>query len=547
MRIAHFGTFDVDNYGDLLFPLLLEKRLAGLGAEFLHVSPTGEQPSFPDARPTISIAEGIAQFASFDGAVLGGGNLLHDGNSKVPAYQATGYGHATYPALWTLPSLLACYRGIPALWNASGVGKPLEGDIVKPIVWAAQNADYLCVRDRSSHDRLLGAGCESEIAVCVDTALEIRDLWDEASLRSSYDKLFERKGQKTPRRSIAFHLRSWYLGTSPAEAAEIIDRICQKQAATPILLGIGNCHGDDALAKAVAQQLESPALVQDDPDSLQEIAAAIAFSSAYIGSSLHGTITAYSFGIRALVIAPRKRRKFDGFLEQVGGEKWMAESLPGLLEIVDDFFDAPPEFWKTALERNKPNLNGHWAHVAKTLRNPAKQSENKHSLNFIDGIPSHWIGLHLLFVPLYEHYHPEAIREHRESTFLVKALQEIQERYLEARSRSERKAMEQGSKHEAHITHLEHEQHLLTSEQRELHTELKNLKRQLKEAEHDNRKLRKGMDQIRRATDALYSDRRWRLANLFSGRSWSRSTPFIPLERAMERMPAPREDGDPQS
>ena len=27
MRIAHFGTFDVDNYGDLLFPHLAEWRL----------------------------------------------------------------------------------------------------------------------------------------------------------------------------------------------------------------------------------------------------------------------------------------------------------------------------------------------------------------------------------------------------------------------------------------------------------------------------------------------------------------------------------------
>jgi hypothetical protein len=26
LKLAHFGTFDVENYGDLLFPLVLEGR-----------------------------------------------------------------------------------------------------------------------------------------------------------------------------------------------------------------------------------------------------------------------------------------------------------------------------------------------------------------------------------------------------------------------------------------------------------------------------------------------------------------------------------------
>ncbi len=33
MRIAHFGTFDVENFGDLLFPLIAADRLSGLDAD----------------------------------------------------------------------------------------------------------------------------------------------------------------------------------------------------------------------------------------------------------------------------------------------------------------------------------------------------------------------------------------------------------------------------------------------------------------------------------------------------------------------------------
>jgi hypothetical protein len=44
LRIAHFGTFDVEHYGDLLFPLILERRLSDIYEEFVHASPVGGPP-----------------------------------------------------------------------------------------------------------------------------------------------------------------------------------------------------------------------------------------------------------------------------------------------------------------------------------------------------------------------------------------------------------------------------------------------------------------------------------------------------------------------
>ena len=54
MKLAHFGTFDVENYGDLLFPLVLERRLADLCDEFIRVSPVGGPPLWQDRVPTVN-------------------------------------------------------------------------------------------------------------------------------------------------------------------------------------------------------------------------------------------------------------------------------------------------------------------------------------------------------------------------------------------------------------------------------------------------------------------------------------------------------------
>ena len=47
MKIAHFGTFDVDNYGDLLFPHIVEWRMPSV--EWIHISPSRNVPKFSDA------------------------------------------------------------------------------------------------------------------------------------------------------------------------------------------------------------------------------------------------------------------------------------------------------------------------------------------------------------------------------------------------------------------------------------------------------------------------------------------------------------------
>jgi hypothetical protein len=118
-RIAIFGTFDVENYGDLLFPLLAQQRLAPEGMDLVAVSPTAGVTRYRDTVPVISLAEFAKTANSFDGILIGGGNIVHIRDFGLP-----GYDENAYPALWAGATAHALRHGLPVAWNAPGVLAP---------------------------------------------------------------------------------------------------------------------------------------------------------------------------------------------------------------------------------------------------------------------------------------------------------------------------------------------------------------------------------------------------------------------------------------
>ena len=173
MKIAHFGTFDVENYGDLLFSLLLEKRLGRSGIQFVHVSPVGQAPSLktasrqsdfrkPSRNARVGTQSCLAVAHSFTGDTAG----------EVEKYRDPAIHSIAYPCLWLLPALISHLRGLPLVWNASGVPWEFREERKRQLLqWACWQTDYLAVRDIESA-RVLS---ESSInaSVVPDTAVEV--------------------------------------------------------------------------------------------------------------------------------------------------------------------------------------------------------------------------------------------------------------------------------------------------------------------------------------------------------------------------------------
>ena len=189
MRIAHFGTFDVANYGDLLFPLVLERRLAHLGAEIVHVSPVGGAAVLCDGRPSRVSREAFE--AQFDAVIVGGGNILHARETSLPAYREDPEtARLAYAGLWLGASALAARLEIPLVWNAPGVPAAF-GPATSPFVaWAAASCDRLAVRDSGSAHRLRSAGFAGPVSIVPDTALDVAALWPAEQRQAAFREAF---------------------------------------------------------------------------------------------------------------------------------------------------------------------------------------------------------------------------------------------------------------------------------------------------------------------------------------------------------------------
>jgi polysaccharide pyruvyl transferase WcaK-like protein len=368
LKLAHFGTFDVENYGDLLFPLILERRLSGLCDRFVHVSPRGGPPPWDDCVETVGFDQFSRQGSDVDALVVGGGQIIRATPTALKLYDAGGISpFLTYPNLWLGASYKAAREDLPLCWNAPGVARNFPPVAAQYVRWSVGLADYAAVRDGTSLGWLQEAGVEQHVEVVPDTAVEVSGLWTEEEISEAYKDAFSSRDRSLPDRTLVCHVNSRWAGEDLEAVAARIDRICRRLNSTAVLIAIGPVHGDGEVQRAVAREMNTDPLLIDRPHSLREVAACIAHSDAYLGSSLHGMITACSFGTRALMVASARDPKYPGFLEHFGLRSWLAESWDEAEQRVDALLASPAEPWQNIREAAEPILDAHWSRVRGAL------------------------------------------------------------------------------------------------------------------------------------------------------------------------------------
>ena len=154
-HIGLFGTFDVENYGDMLFPLIAKAELTErLGAVNIHTFSYNVKTP-PDWPYTVtSLAELPYMIGGLDGVLIGGGFLIRFDKEVAPGYgppipihHPTGY--------WLTPALIALQHGIPVIWNAPGA---VGMDRNKIPAWAASSITLRPYRDAISLIGSMSAG-----------------------------------------------------------------------------------------------------------------------------------------------------------------------------------------------------------------------------------------------------------------------------------------------------------------------------------------------------------------------------------------------------
>jgi lipopolysaccharide transport system ATP-binding protein len=305
-QIGICGTFDVENYGDLLFSLIAEaelrQRLGPVKTHRFSYRPKA-LPDWPYA--VTSLAELPEAASNLDGMMIGGGALVRFDKAVAPDYgpltpdihHPTGY--------WLTPIFIASQYNCPVVWNALGV----EGEIpawAEPLLGLAINlSDYVAVRDEPSRLALAPYAQTVEIKVVPDTAFGLPNLINIKRPSNAYTNLCE-----------TLRLNRPYI---IVQATEGLKAFCQLVRDQPqifdtyqlVVLPIGPILGDDA--QALSAELPGSICPPNWPDPLV-IAELIGHAEAVVGTSLHLAITALAFGVPVFRPAENFRGKYATLL-----------------------------------------------------------------------------------------------------------------------------------------------------------------------------------------------------------------------------------------
>lgn len=376
-KIGICGTFDIRNYGDLLFPFIaqneLTKRLGpfGLRPYSYHAR---SAPGWPfDVEP---ISRLVNEVESADGMIVGGGHIIRFDKAVAPDYlppdpdipHPTGY--------WLLPAVLAADRGWPLVWNAPGVYGEVPSWADALMALALRHSSYIAVRDESSRNTLARFAPDREIAVVPDSGFGVARLPNGGDRSAEFSRLRER-----------LNLKPTYLvvqaSSDLVEAARLLkDRAAQLKHVSIVSLPVGPVLGDnDAILRDVFPNLVR---LPSWPHPLV-IAELIRNSAGFVGSSLHATITALAFGVPTF----RPANQFDGKFSPLRSFESIFE-IPtnGSADIgwlLDRLGRSQPE---AAVEAAMSALDLHWDRLADALVKREPVQTGKPIGRFLQSLPN---------------------------------------------------------------------------------------------------------------------------------------------------------------
>ncbi|MCB0346059.1 MAG: glycosyltransferase [Bdellovibrionales bacterium] len=371
MAIACFGTYDVANYGDLIFPELIKFELGSAlkDEQFVFVSPVGGPSIVSDSVPTITFDEALQMRKDISGVIVGGGNIIDCAPALNPVYsESIESSLLAYPSLWIGASMLAQVSGAPLCWNAPGVPGKLPEIDIEQLRTAIASVDYLSVRDTTSAKIVSEFEASANPCVVPDTAVALSRVWTKESLLPVWEDRIQTVAKLIPKsaRTAVFHLKSRYLGpdASLEELCSLIGSFCSRNNLFPIFLAIGPIHKDDFVVRKVSKLYKDPHLAISELPSLKETTAILAHADFYFGSSLHGAIVHYAYGRTPVCVASPEIHKFADFFARIGHPELRIDNWTSLnhAAAVAETLDLRP-----ALNRDLAELNLHWRKLAELL------------------------------------------------------------------------------------------------------------------------------------------------------------------------------------
>lgn len=328
-KVVFYGAFDRYNYGDNLMPLLLEVYLKKFHSDkiddvdFIFSSIKSSDLSHYLCKPTIAMTDLLSieknsTIIIVGGEVLGADigvlythvqksfvkvKLIKIARRFVPSL-VNRIARNAYGAVWDypyIPNKASFLNKIKIVYNTvGGIPEPSQKE-------SLYNSDYISVRDQRTFDAVSNY-CKANLVP--DSVLMASGLIDldfiETKVRGEIKDVYSNKNY------ITVQACPYKVEFTANELANELEKFSDEQDVILLPIGYASGHDDIIFMNKVKLASNNKFIVLDDLN-VWEIMYLIIKSNAFYGTSLHGVITAMSFGIPHFCIN-EKISKLTSFL-----------------------------------------------------------------------------------------------------------------------------------------------------------------------------------------------------------------------------------------
>lgn len=337
-KIAQIGTFDYENFGDLLFPTVLTEIMKKHQIDVDIFSPYGGAKPFEEHIFVYQISqlEQMIKTENYSAIVIGGGDLIRIDSSIAQDYEQT---ITNSLLLWQWPIILAKKYGIPVIFNAPGVPFQFKEHNQRIVKYLIDNVDYVSVRDYSSAQIL--KDCDlNKVNVVPDSVFFIDKAFPRESLNSIFVKLQTENKIPTIQDYIIFqHNKSKISDIGYIKKLkETIAKIAEDEK-NILFMPIGYVHDDQSFMEKIYDSSDGKQYFVNEKLKPIEMLAVIANSNGFIGTSMHGIVTSYTYEKPIIILNPSRLTKINGISEITGLEDANIKDINDVLTYYNDQFN----------------------------------------------------------------------------------------------------------------------------------------------------------------------------------------------------------------
>lgn len=383
IRIALFGTFDYKNYGDLLFPDVFKTQISKLlpTAEIVLFSPVGGIKPFTDNEfiHPIEDLDKVHQIAPISAIVIGGGDVLRLDNAFVSnskKYLNNGY----TSELWIVPILFANTHKIPVYFNAPGVPFYFYPSLKNFLTNILDSVQYVNVRDETSKDIIKKLIPEADIPIVPDTISLLNESFDAQDIENVFNNISSTL--KLPTNYALFQINCHCPNYEPKDYLPHLRRIQEIVGASIVLMPIGYVHNDTEVLQSIEDISDGEFKMIHTELTPKEMFSVIGHAKCFIGTSMHGCLTALMQFVPAVALNFSALTKIQGCLSMYHMED----------NIVNKIEEITPEmlFRKTdpiILRKLQTRIKEHFNYIVKLITTQPSNTKDS-SLNLFFNLAS---------------------------------------------------------------------------------------------------------------------------------------------------------------